>query len=86
MEVYINFGMVLLLPFCIPIPGLPSAKPGLFDILGAGMTSRPVSFYNIIGCICWPASAASSASGIFVKSATMEVGFPKASSCPKGTK
>ena len=48
--------------------------------------NTPFYNYNNIGCNCFPSEAAAKASGICVKSATMDVGFFWASSCRKGTK
>ena len=46
----------------------PNLKKGVF-------CNTPFYNYNNIGCNCFPSEAAAKASGIRVKSATMDVGF-----------
>ena len=64
-------------------------KIGFERISKGGVASAAPPFaiyYSRIGCSWIPFNAASNASGMREKSATMLVGLPSGSSCPKGTK
>lgn len=69
---------------CAKFSGGVPALAGPFDRIPRNAGQRPGS--SRTGWSCSPRRAASMASGTRVKSATRDVGLPRQSSCPKGTK